>query len=89
MNGKYSIGATCLQILGRSVKDMYITNHVLMFTRGIWLLSDVSYSDECQTKKYFQYAENMIPLFLVILKFCSANICLQEKRSRSKHISGS
>ena len=28
-------------------------------------------SDECRTKKYFQYAENMIPLFLVILKFCS------------------
>ena len=38
----------------------------------VWLLSDVSYSDECRTKKYFQYAENMIPLFLVILKFYSS-----------------
>ena len=34
-------------------------------------LSDVSYSDECRTKKYFQYAENMIPLFFAILKFCT------------------
>ena len=24
-------------------------------------------TDECRTKKYFQYAENMIPLFLAIL----------------------
>ena len=38
---------------------------------GVWLLSDVSYSDECQTKKYFQYAENMFPLFFAILKFCN------------------
>ena len=30
-------------------------------------LSDVSYSDECRTKKYFQYAENMILLFFAIL----------------------
>ena len=35
---------------------------------GAWLLSDVSYSDECRTKKYFQYAENMIPLFFALLK---------------------
>ena len=26
---------------------------------------------ECRMKKYFQYTENMIPLFLAILKFCS------------------
>ena len=38
---------------------------------SVWLLSDVSYSDECRTKKYFQYAENMFPLFSAILKFCS------------------
>ena len=31
----------------------------------------IAYSDECRTKKYFQYAENMIPLFLAILKFWS------------------
>ena len=36
---------------------------------GVWLLSDVSYSDECRTKKYFQYAENIFPLFFAILKF--------------------
>ena len=35
----------------------------------VWLLSDVSYSDECRSKKYFQYAENMFPLFFAILKF--------------------
>ena len=38
---------------------------------GFWLLSDISYPDECRAKKYFQYAENMFPLFFVILKFCS------------------
>ena len=37
------------------------------FSLVVWLLSDVSHSDECRTKKYFQYAENMIPLFLAIL----------------------
>ena len=35
---------------------------------GVWLLSDVSYSDECRTKKFFQYAENMFPLFVAILE---------------------
>ena len=35
------------------------------------VLSDVSYSDECRTKKYFQYAENMFQLFFAILKFYS------------------
>ena len=37
----------------------------------VWLLSDVSYSGESRTKKYFQYAENMFPLFVAILKLCS------------------
>ena len=36
---------------------------------GVWLLSDVSYYDECRTKKYFQYAENMFPFFVAILEF--------------------
>ena len=35
-------------------------------------------SDECRTKKYFQYAENMIPLFLAILKFCSTKHLFKE-----------
>ena len=47
------------------VFDPLLVIYVLL---GVWLLSDVSYSDECRTKKYFQYAENMIPLFLAILK---------------------
>ena len=37
--------------------------------KGTWLLSDVSYSDECRTNKYYQYAENRFPLFFAILKF--------------------
>ena len=40
----------------------------------VWLLSDVSYSDECRTKKYFQYAENMFPLFFAILIFFNHGI---------------
>ena len=36
-------------------------------------LSDVSYSDECRTKKSFQYAKAMFPLFRAIVKFCSTN----------------
>ena len=28
--------------------------------RDVWPLFDVSYSDECQMKKYFQYAENRL-----------------------------
>ena len=28
-------------------------------------------SDECRTKKYFQYAKNMFPIFGANLKFCS------------------
>ena len=30
---------------------------VIQVPLGAWLLSDVSYSDECRTKKYFQYAK--------------------------------
>ena len=47
-------------------------------TERIWLLSDVSYSDECRTKKYFQYAENMFPLFFAILKYYVSCIILYE-----------
>ena len=36
-------------------------------------LFDVSYSDECRTKKAFQYAKRMLPLFRAKVKFCSAN----------------
>ena len=43
---------------------------------GVWLLSDVSYSDECRTKKYFQYAENMFPLFFAILKNKILGLCV-------------
>ena len=35
-----------------------------------------SNSDECRAKKYFQYVENMFPLFVTILKFAVQNICL-------------
>ena len=45
--------------------------HNLLIVISVWLLSDVSFSDECRTKKYFQCAEKMIPLFFPILKFCS------------------
>ena len=38
-----------------------------------WSLSDVSYSDRCRTKKAFQYAKKMPPLFRAIVKFCSTN----------------
>ena len=50
------------------VFDPLLVIYVLL---GVWLLSDVSYSDECWTKKYFQYAEDMFPLLFAILKFCS------------------
>ena len=40
---------------------------VILVPLGVWLLSDVSCSDECRTK-VFQYAENMIPLFYAICK---------------------
>ena len=32
-------------------------------------LSDVSYSDECRTKKAFTYAKRMLPLFRAVVKF--------------------
>ena len=32
-------------------------------------LTEPKSSDECRTKKYFQYAENMFPLFFAFLKF--------------------
>ena len=37
---------------------------------GVWLLSDVSYSDECRMKKYFQYAENVSTIL------CYSNIII-------------
>ena len=36
-------------------------------------LSDVSYSDECRTKKSFSVCQEMLPLFRAVLKFCSTN----------------
>ena len=38
-------------------------------------LSDVSFSDESRTKKAFQYAYRMFPLFRAIVKVCSTNRC--------------
>ena len=51
---------------------------VIQVPLGVWLLSDVSYSDKCRMKNYFQYAENMFPLFFAILKFAVQSICLTE-----------
>ena len=34
------------------------------------MLSDVPYSDECRTKKYFLDAKRMFPLFRTIVKHC-------------------
>ena len=31
-------------------------------------LSDVSYSDECRTKKAFKYVKRMLPLFRAVVK---------------------
>ena len=36
-------------------------------------LYDVLYSDECRTKKSFQYVKIMLPLFRAVVKFCSTN----------------
>ena len=36
-------------------------------------LRDVSYSDECPTKKAFQYVKRMLLLFLALVKFCCTN----------------
>ena len=36
-------------------------------------MSDVSYSDECRTKKSFSVCQEMLPLSRAVLKFCSTN----------------
>ena len=36
-------------------------------------LSDVLCSDECRTKKAFQYVKRMLPLFRAVVKFCTTN----------------
>ena len=37
------------------------------------LLSDALCSDECRTKKAFQYVKRMLPLFHAAVKFCTTN----------------
>ena len=49
---------------------------VIWVPLGVWLLSDVSYSDKCRTKKYFKYAENMFPLFFAILMFSDSKVTM-------------
>ena len=36
-------------------------------------VSDVLCSDECQTKRAFQYVKRMLPLFCVVVKLCTTN----------------
>ena len=55
------------RILSRLTASGYI------FRLTLRLLSDVSYSDECPTEKAFQYVERMLPLFRVVVKYCSTN----------------
>ena len=37
-------------------------------------MSEVSYSDECRTKKAFQYLQNMVPLFHAVVKFLTYGV---------------
>ena len=55
-------------VRGKSRTSFFLSASGYLGPFGVWLLSDVSYSEECRTKKYFQYAENMFPLLAVILK---------------------
>ena len=51
------------------ISHVYASGYIFRFT--FRSLSDVSYSDECQTKKSFQYVKRMLPLLraIIIIKF--------------------
>ena len=51
-----------------------------IFRRTFRFLSDVSYSDECRTKKAFQYAKRVFPLFRAITnkKYEKQEKCVRE-----------
>ena len=44
-------------------------------------------NDECRTKKAFKYVKRILPLFRVVVKFCSTNRLLAKNKElyRTKH----
>ena len=60
-----------LGLLRRIPSHVAASGYIFRSTFGS--LSDVLYSDECRTKKAFQYVKRMLPLFLAVVTFCTTS----------------
>ena len=72
-----SIGISLTFLTKRKISRVPTSGYIFQFT--FRSLSDVSYSDECRTKRASQYANRMFPLFRAIVKFCSTNRLLAKE----------
>ena len=50
-----------------------VTASGYIFRSTFLSLSGVLCSDECRTRKAFQYVKGMLPLFRALVKFCTTN----------------